>query len=223
MGGSTRSSFGVLYGALLGELVARVSGVSCAEFLEREFFEPLGMRDTALGAPEKWFTEKSPRVERIPEIRLPADQDPSDTWHWNSQYWRSLGAPWGGLLTTPSDLARYAQMMLNGGTFEGRRIVGSATIAAATRNQLHVMPEVPEEDRRVKPWGFGWRLHWPAHSANFGDLLGPNTYGHWGATGTVLWIDPDHQAYFVLFTTQPMEPHGTWLARLSNIAAAAMI
>jgi CubicO group peptidase (beta-lactamase class C family) len=64
-------------------------------------------------------------------------------------------------------------------------------------------------------------LNWPAHSANFGDLLGPRTYGHWGATGTALWIDPDLDAYAIVLTTQPQEPHGTYLARISNMIAAA--
>ncbi len=129
----------------------------------------------------------------------------------------------GGLLTTPADLARFAQMMLNQGTFENTRLLSPASIRTATRNQLQAMRGVPEEDRRVKPWGLGWRLHWPVHSANFGDLLGPNTYGHWGATGTVMWIDPELDAFAILFTTQPQEPHGKALARLSNVIASAFV
>jgi len=66
-------------------------------------------------------------------------------------------------------------------------------------------------------------LNWPGHSANFGDLLGPRSYGHWGATGTVCWIDPDLEAFCILFTTQPQEPQGMFLARLSNAVAAAMV
>ena len=45
--------------------------------------------------------------------------------------------------------------------------------------------------------------------------------GHWGATGTVLWIDPDQETFMVLLTTRPQEPHGTWLARISNMVSAA--
>jgi CubicO group peptidase (beta-lactamase class C family) len=91
-----------------------------------------------------------------------------------------------------------------------------------TTNQLAAMPQVPEQERRGRPWGLGWRLNWPAHSANFGDLLGPRAYGHWGATGTLVWIDPDTEAFFVLFTTQPQEPEGRLLARLSNVISSAL-
>lgn len=94
---------------------------------------------------------------------------------------------------------------------------------AATRNQLFGMPGVPATDRDTRPWGFGWRLNWPGFSAYFGDLLGPRMYGHMGATGTVLWMDPDRDAFAVILTTEPQEPHGTYLARLSNAITAALL
>lgn len=205
--------------AILGDIIQRVSGVRCAEFVRREIFEPLGMLDSWLGLPESWFEDDSTEIDRIPEIQVPDEMVGKD-WNWNGRYWRSLGAPWGGLLTTPADLGRFCQMMLGCG--ESRpQILSPATIQAATRNQLDAMPDVPEVDRRTRPWGLGWRLNWPAHSANFGDFLGSRTYGHWGATGTVLWIDPDQQTFAVLLTTKPQEPHGTWLARVSNAVTSA--
>lgn len=209
--------------AMLGEIVARITGLPCAEFLRREFFEPLQMNDTSLGAPPSWFDGDEPVVDRIAEIRLPARQSAESNWHWNSRYWRSLGAPWGGLLTTPGDLSRFARMMLNGGELDGVRVLGPATVRAATRNQLETMRDVPEVDRRCRGWGLGWRLNWPDHSANFGDLLGPRTFGHWGATGTVLWMDPDRDLFAVVLTTQPQEPHGRVLSRVSNMIAAAVV
>jgi len=208
--------------ALLGEMIARVSGRPCRDFLREEIFAPLGMAETELGAPDSWFDGEPPTAERIAEIRLPKQQDAGSNWHWNSRYWRSLGAPWGGLLTTPRDLARFARMMLNGGELDGVRILSPAGVRSATRNQLQPLRGLPEEDRRCRPWGLGWRLHWAAHSANFGDLLGPRTFGHWGATGTVLWIDPELDAFALILSTQPQEPHGRILSRLSNTIAAAI-
>ena len=207
---------------ILGEIIARVTGRSCAEFLQQELFAPLGMNDTVLGAPDEWFDGESPQAARIPTVHVPADHAGGSAWNWNSRYWRQLGAPWGGLLTTARDLATFAQFMLRGGTTRaGRRLLSPAAIAAATRNQLEAMRDVPGDERRCRPWGLGWRLNWPAHSANFGDLLGPNTFGHWGATGTVLWIDPDQQLFAVILTTTPQEPAGHSLSRLSNSIAAA--
>ena len=208
--------------AVLGEIIHRITGQTCAEFLRTEFFAPLGMADTALGMPDDWLSGSPNKADRIAGIRVPEDQAGAD-WNWNSRYWRQLGAPWGGLLTTPADLSRFAQMMLNQGRFGEEQILSPMTVKAATRNQLKPFRDLPEMDRRCRPWGYGWRLNWPAHSANYGDLVGPRTYGHWGATGTVLWIDPDRQIFTVIFTTQPQEPLGTYIARLSNALSASVL
>jgi CubicO group peptidase (beta-lactamase class C family) len=208
--------------AILGEIIARISGKTCAQFVRDELFQPLGMHDTELGAPDSWFTGTSPRVSRIPPAIVPDSQRTGTEWNWNSRYWRQLGAPWGGLLTSAMDLAKFAQfMMRQGATSQGDRLLSPAAISAATRNQLACMRDVPDEERRCRPWGLGWRLNWPAHSANFGDLLGPQTYGHWGATGTVLWIDPESGIFALVLTTLPQEPSGKYLSRLSNAIAAA--
>jgi CubicO group peptidase (beta-lactamase class C family) len=201
--------------AILGEIIQRVSGMTCAEFVAREIFAPLGMADSHLGVPADWFVGDTPQSDRIAEIKTP-DAQAAAVWNWNGPYWRQLGAPWGGLVTTASDLAKFCQMMLG---HSESPVLSPATIRAATRNQIELMPDVPEVDRRTRGWGLGWRLSWPAHSANFGDFLGPNTFGHWGATGTVLWVDPDQDTFFVLLTTRPQEPHGKHLAQISNMAA----
>lgn len=207
---------------ILGEIIARITGRSCADFLQQELFKPLGMNDTWLGVPDEWFEDDALQASRIPTVHVPAEHLDGLTWNWNSRYWRQLGAPWGGLLVTARDLATFAQFLLRGGTNRaGCRLLSPAAIAAATRNQLSAMRDVPGDERRCRPWGLGWRLNWPAHSANFGDLLGPNTFGHWGATGTVLWIDPDQRNFAVILTTTPQEPAGHSLSRLSNMIAAA--
>lgn len=211
----TKVSYQSMGTAMLGEIVHQVSGKVLPEFLRKEVFDPLGMSDTSLG----WQPAKK---ERIAAVRVPAELEEAD-WNWNSPYWLGFGAPWGGLITSPADFARFCQMMLNGGALAGVRILSPATVRAMTMNQLAGMPQVPEEERRCRPWGLGWRLNWPAHSANFGDLLGPRAYGHWGATGTLCWMDPDAEAFCILFTTQPQEPEGRFLARLSNLVCAAMV
>lgn len=206
---------------VLAEIMHQITGQLCPEFLRQEVFQPLEMSDTALGAPDDWFNE---HTARIPEIRLEGEQLLGKHWNWNSRYWRQLGAPWGGLLTTAEDLAALAQCLLRGGrTTRGHKLWSPATIAAATSNQLTAFRELPEEERRCRPWGLGWRLNWPAHSANFGDLLGPQAYGHWGATGTLLWIDPERGIFALILTTQPQEPTGFFLVRLSNALAAAWV
>ena len=210
----TRVSYQSMGTAMLAEVVHQVSGKTLAEFLRKEIFEPLGMKDTTLG----WNPDKKDRIALVREPEAMRGKD----WGWNSPYWLGFGAPWGGLITSPADFARFCRMMLNGGTLDGVRLLSPATVRAMTANQLAVMDKVPEEERRCRPWGLGWRLNWPGHSANFGDLLGPRAFGHWGATGTVCWLDPDTETFCILFTTQPQEPEGRFLARVCNVVSAAV-
>src|SRR5262249_1902672 len=90
--------------------------------------------------------EGADRRGRVPEAMKKADGG------WNGAYWLGLGAPWGGLITSPADFARFCQMMLNGGELDGVRILSPATVRAMTCNQLQAMPLVPEEERRCRPW-----------------------------------------------------------------------
>lgn len=216
--GVAYSSCGFL---LLGEIIARVSGLPLPEYLRKEIFEPLGMTSTRLGAPAEWF--QPPTIDRFAEVRVPAEQADGSSWNWNSRYWRSLGAPWGGLVSTVSDLAIFAHAVLASGRTGGGSLFSPATVAAATSNQLEPMREVPEADRRCRPCGFGWRLNWPAHGAWFGDLLPADAFGHWGATGTLLWIAPSLDAFAVILTTQPQDPDGRYVARLSNAIVASLL
>ena len=200
--------------AVLAEIVHQVDGRTLREFLRAEVFEPLAMHDTTLG----WSPEKK---GRIAAIRVSPEQQATD-WNWNTPYWLGFGAPWGGLITSPGDFARFCRMMLGGGQLDGVRLLAPATVRAMTGTQLAPMPLVPEDDRRCRPWGLGWRGHWQGHPDNFGDLLGPRTYGHWGSTGTLCWLDPDADAFAILFTTQPLGTERGYLARISNIVASAL-
>jgi CubicO group peptidase (beta-lactamase class C family) len=210
----TRVNYQSMGIAMLAEIVHQVTGMVLRDFLDREIFRPLGMADTALG----WQPEKK---ERIAAVRIAGAQQKTD-WHWNTPYWLGFGAPWGGLVTTPADLARFCLMMLGGGRLGDVRIFSPAAVRTMTANQLATMPQVPEEDRRCRPWGLGWRLQWPGHPSSFGDLVGLRAFGHWGATGTLCWLDPDTDAFMILFTTQPLDDSERFLARVSNRVVAAL-
>lgn len=206
---------------MISEIILRITGMECPEFLRAEMFSRLGMDDSMLGVPAEWRAGDGIKTDRIAGIRITPEEAATD-WHWNSDYWRSFGAPWGGLLTTPADLARCCRMMLNGGELDGTRIISPTTVGAMSSNQLTHLPHVPEVERRCQPWGLGWRLnHRDGDPLN--DLLPMKVYGHWGATGTLLWIDPDQDSFFVLLTTEPMLPNGVpYIVRISNMVAAAI-
>lgn len=205
--------------AILGELIQRITGKTTPQFLKEELFAPLEMQDTALGVPDEWA---SAIVDRIAEVRIPAELQIESHWDWNSDYWRTFGAPWGGLFTTPADLTKLVRMLQQGGMVKHQRLFSPQTIRQATRNQLLEIPGLPESARQGKGWGLGWQIVTSAKSDYYGDLLSATAYGHGGATGTVLWIDPALEAAAVILTTEPQEPQGRFLARLSNAIAASI-
>lgn len=198
--------------ALLGDIIERISGETCREFLRHELLLPLGMTDSALG----WRPELEGRVALYPPDE---GQVPSD-WDWNSAYWRSFGAPWGGMYSTPRQYLRFLQLFLNGGVCEDRQVLGRSTAREMVRNQTADLPDLTPAARRRSTWSLGFRVAAGRESEYLGDLLGPRAFGHAGATGTVGWADPDTGVAMVCFSNRPSR--GRWLGLLSNAVAAAV-
>jgi CubicO group peptidase (beta-lactamase class C family) len=152
---------------------------------------------------------------------LPPWQQPDSDWNWNSRYWRTLGAPWGGMISTVEDLGKLASMILRGGRDPaGDSILLNATVRTSTCNQTRHFSELAEADRVQRPWGLGWRFNWLDHSSCFSDFLPENAFGHWGATGTLMWIDPASDRWCVILSNQPYEDSQSVIQRMSSTVAA---
>lgn len=122
-----------------------------------------------------------------------------------------------GLFTTADDLARYCQMILNGGMLEGKRILSSNTIAKMTA------PYVVSETGETR--GLGWDMN-TSFSSNRGEFFPLGSFGHTGFTGTSVWIDRVTQT-FVVFMSNRVHPDGKGdvtpiRARVATIAASAV-
>ena len=181
------------------------------DLLKDRVFEPLGMTNSRLGG-------GPPPGERIAEVRRPARESAGERVDvWNDPAWSALGVPWGGLVSTAGDLARFVSAWACG----GGPVLSPASVRAATGNALASMRHVPEADRRCRAWGLGWRLAWPAHAAYFGDLLTPAAFGHWGSTGCVTWCEPATARWAVILTTIPQDPDGAVCGRLSNAVVSS--
>ncbi len=121
-----------------------------------------------------------------------------------------------GLFSTADDLARYCQMLLNGGTLDGVRVLSAQTIAKMTA------PVVVSETGATR--GLGWDMN-TSFSGNRGEFFPLGSFGHTGFTGTSVWIDPVSESY-VVFMSNRVHPDGKGdvsplRARVATIAASA--
>jgi CubicO group peptidase (beta-lactamase class C family) len=113
------------------------------------------------------------------------------------------------------------QMLLDGGSHGGVRLLSPATVEMMTTNRLNDYPDLPEPIRRTRPWGLGWSLNNVGQSDTWGDLLSSRVFGHTGSTGTMCWMDPDRRGFALIFTTA-IRSRAPWrLVRLSNAISAA--
>ena len=122
-----------------------------------------------------------------------------------------------GLFSTGDDLARYCQMLLNGGTLDGKRILSAQTIARMTA------PIVVSEDGATR--GLGWDMN-SSFSSNRGELFPLGSFGHTGFTGTSVWIDRVSNT-FVVFLSNRVHPDGkgdvtALRAKVATVAASAI-
>jgi len=176
---------------LLGEIIKRQNGQPLDEFIANRLFTRLGMNST-------YFNPPQARLKRI----IPTEFDPATGSYIKGKVHdenaRCLGGVAGhaGLFSTASDLAIFAQMLLNGGEYAGKRYIKASTV------ELFTTAIGPDDQR-----GYGWDL--ASGKSSGGVYLGDNSFGHTGFTGTSLWIDPDNDV-FVILLTNAIHPHRTW-------------
>jgi CubicO group peptidase (beta-lactamase class C family) len=201
------SSMGTL---LAAEIVERVTQMPLPQFEERELFAPLKMKNSSLGLGKRAVADSA----RVQGDSFAKSEKELDRYGANSPYLRKLGHPWGGMHSTVDDLGIVLQMFLNGGVYDGKRILGRASVEAMTTDQ----------NKRIgHPWGLGWALKTSTDWNAFGDLSSERTFGHSGASGTVAWADPQRELLCVILTTRPWrEDRGFLLRRIANVVQGAI-
>src|SRR5260370_395190 len=192
----------------LGEVVHRVSGLTLDEFARRNIFVPLGMRDTSFRPDGKQTARIAPTEKRRGQMNYLGDNGANvglegDQWlrgqvHDPTSFRMGGVAGHAGLFSTADDLAIFCQMILNGGVYNGARILGPMTVATMTR------PHAVSETGAAR--GLGWDIA-TSFSTNKGDLFPLGSFGHTGFTGTSMWIDPASDT-FVIFLSNRVHPDG---------------
>jgi CubicO group peptidase (beta-lactamase class C family) len=190
-----------------GYLVEKLSGRPLGDFMRERIFTPLGMTDTGFYVP----AEKLARLatdydaERGPQGLKPLPRDP----HVSAR--PGLASGGGGLYATAGDYMRFAQMLLNGGELEGKRILAPRTVALMRTNHL-AAPLLSGEFgigyQRMRP-GFGYGYDVAVYEA---PLRAESTVGQgsflWdGAAGTWFWVDPTYDIAFVGMIQRHVGPH----------------
>jgi uncharacterized protein YbbC (DUF1343 family)/CubicO group peptidase (beta-lactamase class C family) len=197
---------------LLGEIVHRLSGQMLSDYARRSIFLPLGMTETMFLPPASLVPRIAP-TERVDKTGPPLRgvvHDPST---------RAMGGVAGhaGVFSTAADLARFCQMMLNGGSLDGVRLFSPLTVAKFTQ------PQSPPGQPILR--GLGWDIDSP-YSGNRGEMFPIGSYGHTGFTGTSIWLDPSTQSYVILLANSvhpDARPALTPLrAKVATIVAAAL-
>jgi CubicO group peptidase (beta-lactamase class C family) len=182
----SRSTYSDLGMILLGEILERAAGQPLETFVRTRVLDPLEMRGTLF----------LPPAALLPRI-APTEIDP---WrgrlvhgevHDENAFAMGGVAPHAGLFGTAGDLARFARMLLNRGTLDGRRIMSRQTVDLFTRRA-----GIPDSDRAL-----GWDTK-SAEGSSAGTLFSPSSFGHTGYTGTSLWIDPERGLFVILLTNR---------------------
>ena len=171
---------------LLGEIVRLVSGERLDLFVSKNIFQPLGMTDTGFLPPLAKRSRVAP-TEQVGEVILHGEvHDPTA---------RRMGGVAGhaGLFTTAADLGRFANMMLNDGSLDGRRVFKKETVKWMTASHT----KLPIKTKR----GLGWDIASP-YSSPRGNHFEVGSYGHTGWTGCSLWIDPATDTLVILMTSR---------------------
>ena len=197
----------------LGEIVRRVSGQPLEVFCAQNIFQPLGMKDTFFSPPPAVHDRIAPTQYQLGETGKMLWGEVHDPTAYN------MGGVAGhaGLFSTADDLAIFAQLLLNGGTYAGARVLSPLTVEKMTT------PQAPPDAMILR--GLGWDIDSP-YASNRGELYPLGSYGHTGWTGTSIWIDPVSRTYVILLTNR-VHPDGKGdvvglRTRVASVVAAAL-
>lgn len=209
---------------VLGEIIRAASGQTLDVFASEQIYAPLGMRDTRFNPPPDWRPRIAPTEPRSNSLAYLKGEETSTRSEeilrgevHDPTAWRMGGvAGHAGLFSSVRDVAVYAQMLLNGGTYGRTRILMPLTVQAMTS------PQSPKESADIR--GFGWDID-TSYSAPRGDIF-RSGFGHTGFTGTSLWVSPETDSFVVILSNR-VHPDGKGDATrlravIANILAASI-
>ena len=198
---------------VLAHLIEVVADESFDSFLSSRIFKPLGMDDTSFAVPEE-------KLERFSTVYCPSKDfsfgvdfsvlpkgktypidTPEKSRFVNPRHLLSGFSGGGGLVSTVPDYSRFAQMLLNGGKFEGEQLLGRKTVELMRKNHVasHIRPlEIGGND--MPGIGFGLGVSVVEDTGIHGMLGSASNYAWSGAAMTSFWIDPVEDMVGIMMT-----------------------
>lgn len=167
---------------ILAEIVSRVSGKHFNDYMQEEIFATLAMTRSFMEIPKKLIHETCTNNDWQEEIIINSTERDTDQ--------SPFGG--GGVYSTLEDLFKFGQCFINGGTFEGHRLLSKTTCETMTTNHLKNVPafhwgDVSKNYKQGLGWGF---------SCN-GPTVGPQVYNHEGFGWSSLFVDPKEEFVYV--------------------------
>jgi CubicO group peptidase (beta-lactamase class C family) len=203
---------------VLGYLVEVISGTNLDEFFRKRIFEPLGMKDTYFYLPP----DKQNRlvITYTPDsagklIKMPAEFFANGSL--NIDYPKTNGSYYSGgagLSSTVYDYAIFLQMLLNGGEYDGKRILSPHTIRLMTMNQLGDAPY------GTNNFGLGFEVVTPKGSAE--NPMPPGAFSWGGIYSTSFWVDPQEKVIGLFYKQLWRDPAGESSSKFQVMTYSAL-
>src|SRR5471030_1183937 len=195
----------------LGRIVEITSGMTFDQFLQKRIFEPLGMKDTAFYPTD----DRLPRVVALYE-RKNSGLSRTDTPSWLAT--RTLFSGGGGLWSTPEDYMQFAQMLVNSGQLNGKRLLSPRTVDLMSSN--HVGDLYSGIGQQVKGMGFGLTVEVVMDGVSANRRESNGSFGWDGAFGTHFWVDRKEQLVGLLMV---QEYNGQLMRDFENAVMQAIV
>jgi CubicO group peptidase (beta-lactamase class C family) len=203
-----------------------VSGMTLDKLYRERIFKPLKMKDSSFYLPEgqldRFTTSYRLQDEGGKSKLVVVDKPETSEKVKGPKNWFCGGGDRGGVLSTVSDYARLAQMLLNGGELDGVRILGRKTVELMTSNHTRDIP-IP-----MLGHGFGFGIGVGVRVESKGNPLirSVGSYGWGGAAGTEYFADPKEDLFAIYFTQimgRGMIPSGNYVQDMERLVYQALI
>ncbi len=183
---------------IVAGLIQMVSGKTVGQFLQDEIFGPLGMRDTGYRYRDGIETrmascyrkEENGEMKKVPGLL--------DEFHQPDALYESGGA---GLYSTVNDYLKFSQMLANGGSYNGEKLIGRKTIDLMRENQLNRDQLKDFTGSYVAGYGYGLGVRTLMSAADGHSNSSKGEFGWTGMLGTYVSIDPQ-EGFSVVYMHQ---------------------